>query len=85
MKHVVAKFILQLLLPEQKEHPAAVANELIQTTINEPGFLKKVLVRDEWWVYSYNPETKAQSSQWKLPGSPFPQTVWQSGSKIKTL
>ena len=30
MKYVVAKFILQLLLPEQKEHHAAVANDLIQ-------------------------------------------------------
>ena len=27
MKHVTAKFILQLLLPEQKEHHAALAND----------------------------------------------------------
>ena len=43
MKSVVAKFVLQLLLPEQKEHRAAVANDLIQTATNEPDFLKKVL------------------------------------------
>ena len=43
MKHVVAKFVLQLQLPEQKEHCAAVAQELIQTTNNEPDFLKKVI------------------------------------------
>ena len=42
MKHVVAKFVLQLLLPEQKEHHAVVANDLIQTTTNESDFLKKV-------------------------------------------
>ena len=59
MKHVMAKFVLQLLLPEQKEHCAAVANDLIQTTTNEPDFLKKVISRDEWWVYSYDPERKA--------------------------
>ena len=35
-KHVVAKFVLQLPLPEQKGHGAAVANDLIQTAINEP-------------------------------------------------
>ena len=29
-KHVVAKFVLQLLLPGQKERRAAVANDLIQ-------------------------------------------------------
>ena len=60
MKHVVAKFIPQLLLPEQKEHRAAVANDFIQTTANEPDFLKKVIPRDESWVYGCDPETKSQ-------------------------
>ena len=40
MKCVMAKFVSQLLLPEQKEHQAAFANDLIQTTNNEPDFLK---------------------------------------------
>ena len=47
MKYVSATFILQLLLPEQKEHRAAVASDLIQTTTNEPDFLSKVITRDE--------------------------------------
>ena len=47
MKYVVAKFILQLLLPEQKKYRAVVANDLIQTTTNEPDFLKKIITRDE--------------------------------------
>ena len=75
MKCVVAKFIPQLLLPKQKEHRAAFANDLIQTTTNEPDFLKKVIAGDELWVYSYDPETKAQSSQWKSPGSPGPKNA----------
>ena len=70
MKHVVVIFIPRLLLPEQKEHCAAVANNLIQTAPNEPDFLKKVITRDESWVYGRDLETKAQSSQWKSPGSP---------------
>ena len=43
MKCVVAKSILWLLLPEQKEHCEAVANDLIQTTTHEPDFLKKAI------------------------------------------
>ena len=39
IKCVVAKFTPRLLLPEQKEHRAAVANDLIQTATNEPDFL----------------------------------------------
>ena len=46
MKCVVAKFVLQPLLPEQKEHCAAVANDLIQTAANKPDVLKKVITRD---------------------------------------
>ena len=72
-KHVMAKFVLQLLLPEQKEHRATVANDLIQTTTNEADSLKKVITGGESWVYSYDLDTKAQSSQWKLPGSPRPK------------
>ena len=75
----------RLQLPEQKEYHAAAANDLIQTATNEPGFLKKVVTRDEWWVYVYDPETKAQSSQWKLPGPPNLKKAWQSHSKIKTV
>ena len=50
MKFVMAKFVLQLLLPEQKEHHTAGANDLIQITTNEPDFLKKIIARDELWV-----------------------------------
>ena len=85
MKRVMAKFIPWLLLPEQKEHRVAVANDLIQTATNEPGFLKKVITRDESWVYSCDLETKAQSSQWKSPGPPCLKKARQSCSKIKTM
>ena len=47
MKHAMTKFILQLLLPEQKEHCAAVADDLIQTGTNEPDFLEKVITGDK--------------------------------------
>ena len=39
MKCVMAKFLLWLLLPEQKEHRVAVVNGLIQMASNEPDFL----------------------------------------------
>ena len=46
MKHVVEKFVPWLLLSEQEEHCAAVANDLIKTITNEPDFLKKVITAD---------------------------------------
>ena len=47
MKHVVAKVVPWLLLPGQKEHFAALANDLVQSSDNEPAFLKKVITDDE--------------------------------------
>ena len=47
MKHVMAKFVPCLLLPEQKEHHATVASDLIQTATNEPDFLKKAITGDK--------------------------------------
>ena len=85
IKHVMAKFVSWLLLPEQKKHRVAVANDLIQTASNEPDFLKKVITRDALWVCACDPETKAQSSRWKSPGSPGPKKAQQSHSKIKTM
>ena len=49
----MAKSIPWCLLPEQKEHCATVANDVIQTATNEPDFLKKVTTGDELWVYNY--------------------------------
>ena len=46
MKHVVAKFILQFLLPEQKVHHVVFANDLIQTATNEPD-----LVPCNFWLF----------------------------------
>ena len=43
IKCILAKFVLWLLLSEQKDQRAAVANDFIQTTTNESDFLKKVI------------------------------------------
>ena len=47
MKDVLAKFIPQLLLPEQKEHHAAAANSLIQIATNKPH-----LAPCDIWLFS---------------------------------
>ena len=75
MKRVVAKFVWRLVLSEQKEHRAAIANDLILTATSEPDFPKKVVTRDELWVYGHNVETEAQLSQWKSPGAPCSKKV----------
>jgi len=84
-KCLAAKFVPWLLLQEQKEFLAEVAEDMLQTTNNDPDFLKKVIIRNESWVYGYDPETKAQSSQWMLTESPCLKKVQQSWSNVKAM
>ena len=43
-KRVAAKFVPRLLSREQKEFRAAVAQDLLETTNNDPDYLKKVIL-----------------------------------------
>jgi hypothetical protein len=58
LRRVAAKFIPRLMTKDQK-----------QRRVHE-NFLRTIITGDETWVYWYNGETKAQSSQWKTYTSP---------------
>ena len=85
MRRMAAKFVPKLLSAEQKELRVEVAQDLLDTTSTDPEFLNTVITGDESWVYGYDPETKAQSSQWKHPESPRPKKARQERSKIKVM
>ena len=48
-------------------------------------FLNTVISGDESWFYGYDPEIKAQSSQWKHSSSPRPKKARQVCSNVKVL
>ena len=47
--------------------------------------VKNSVAGDESWVYGYDPETKQQSSQWKVPTSPQPKKGRGVRSKTKVM
>ncbi|XP_014216691.1 putative uncharacterized protein FLJ37770 [Copidosoma floridanum] len=67
MKRAAAKIVLKLLNFEQKQHRIDIAQKLLNNVNDDPDFLKKVITGDKSWVYGYDIETKAPSSQWKHP------------------
>jgi len=67
MKRVSTKFIPRLLTEDQKNNRLNVCYNLREQVGNNPQILSKVVTRDETWCYSYDPETKQASSQWKNP------------------
>jgi hypothetical protein len=46
---------------------------MLDYTDSNPKFLNIVTTDDDAWVYRYNPETKALSSQWEHSTSPKPK------------
>lgn len=85
MKRVAAKFVPKLLNFDQKDCRMNIAQELLNDVNDDPDLLKRVITGDETWVYGYDVETKAQSSQWKHPESPRPKKARQVRSNVKVL
>jgi len=70
MRRVSAKFVPKLLTMEQKQLRLEVSQDILDYANSDPEFLNIVITGDESWVYGYDPETKAQSSQWQHSTSP---------------
>ena len=85
MKRVSAKFIPWLLTEDQKNNRLNVCYGLREQVGSDPQILSKVVTGDETWWYSYTPETKQASSQWKTLNSPKPKKVRQVRSNVKTM
>ena len=58
-------FRSDLLSFEQKQRRIDIVQEILTTFNNDPDLIKKIITVDESWLYGYDIETKAQSSQWK--------------------
>ncbi len=59
---------------------------MLKNVEDEPDYLTKVITGDELCVYGYDPETKAQSSQWiTAKHSPKPKEGRMECSRIKTM
>lgn len=77
---MVAKFIPKLIPFEQKDRPIRIAQNDAK---KDPDLLKKIIACDEIWVYDYDDETKAQSSQWKRPDEPGLRKAYSVRSNVK--
>lgn len=85
MRRISAKFVPKLLNEDQKHARVQTCLELQESARTDPDFIHSIITGDETWVFGYDPETKAQSSQWKSPTSPRPKKARQSRSNVKTL
>jgi len=59
--------------------------DILQNIENKPVLLNSIITCDETWVFTYDPETKRQSMQWKSTSSPRPKKARMSRLKFKAI
>ena len=85
MRRVDVKFLPKLLNFDQIQHRVNIAQELLDSVRDDPKVLQRVITGGKSWVFGYDIETKAHSSQWKLPREPRPKKARQVRSNVKVL
>ncbi|RLU15332.1 hypothetical protein DMN91_012326 [Ooceraea biroi] len=85
MSRVIAKFVPRVLTEDQKNSRVKIAEDILESINKNPELLKRVITGDETWVYGYDPETKAQSSQWATREKSRPKKARQSQSNVKAM
>jgi len=85
LRRVSVKFVPKLLTMEQKQFRLEITQDMLDCVESDSNFLNTVITGDESWVYVYDPETKAQSSQWKHSSSLRPKKARQVRSNVKVL
>lgn len=85
MFKVSARWIPRLLTPEQKQVRKETSREVLDLFNEDPeDFLGRLVTQDETWVPHFDPESNAESRQWKHPASPPPKKcrVVRSAGKV---
>ena len=70
----------------QQWHRYAVSQAFLDRYQREGNdFLGRIVAMDETWAYSYKPNLKRQSYEWKRPGSPHPEKVCPTQCAVKVM
>jgi hypothetical protein len=83
MRLVCANFVPRLFSDDQMECKKTIAGDLFEQSTQDPSFLGKMVTGDESWVFTYDPKTKMQSSEWHTSSSPGPKNSRATKSNIK--
>lgn len=89
MSKVSAKWVPRMLTPIQKDTRVACYSDFIELCGENPdGILQKIVTGDETWVHHYDPESKQESMQRHIKGTPHPKkfkVVPSAGKVMATI
>ena len=69
-RKLCARFVPHSLTPEQREDRVTSCQDIIAIADLTKKILNKIIMGSETWCFSYDPETKRQSSEWVAETSP---------------
>ena len=75
----------RLLTNEHKQLRLEVSQDMLDSVANDSGLMDTIINDDESCVYGYDPQTEAQSSEWRSSTSPWPKKVQQESSKVNVM
>ena len=75
-----------MLTDEQKESRVNFSRNFLRRFQTEQNdFLGRIITGDETWVYSWDPETKRQSAEWRDFDEPRPEKVRRKQGALKVM
>ena len=85
-KKKFSKWVPHLLTDEQKDSRVNFSrNFLRRFQAEQNDFLGRIITGDETWVYSWDPETKRQSAEWRDFDEPRPEKVRRKQGALKVM
>ena len=85
-KKKFSKWVPHLLTDEQKESRVNFSRNFLRRFQTEQNdFLGRIITGDETWVYSWDPETKRQSAEWRDFDEPRPEKVRRKQGALKVM
>ena len=79
------KIVPKILSKDQRRFRVQCCTDMLAMTETNSSFLNNVVTCDESWVFTFDPESKRQSAQWKHGTSPRSEKARMSRSQEKAV
>lgn len=85
LKKKCVHFVPHLLTPRHLRLRFDISTMMLWIIWERPGILKRIITVDETWIYMYDPQSRAQSSQWLGSDDSRPEIARRSRTSGKVL
>ncbi len=85
LKKKAPKWIPHVLTDEQRRFRMKLCAQNLEKLADEPDLLEAIVTGDESSIWTFDPETKVHSMQWRSKGEPRPQIAMRGQTRCSTM